>query len=103
MPYGRRGWGPTGARKYAKGGFFLNGAELGIFGEEAPEMALPLIGRNMLPFAEATAKNLSSVLDMNGTGGTIHNHYWNVNADEINDVQKLINMINGVTQAVYAK
>ena len=46
--------------------------------------------------------NISGVLSSAG-GGTTHNHYWNVNADEINDVQKLIGVINGVTQSVRAK
>ena len=103
LPYGKRGWGPTGARKFAKGGFFLHGPELGLFGEAGPEMALPLIGRNMRPYALAVAQNLADLMGGNFGGGAQHNHYWNVNADEINDVQKLINMINGVTQAVNAR
>lgn len=61
LPFGTRGWGPTGARKFAKGGFFLNGPEMGLFGEGGPEMALPLIGKNMLPYSEAVAQNLANI------------------------------------------
>ena len=102
MPYGKRGWGPTGARKFARGGFFLHGPELGLFGEAGPEMALPLIGKNMRPYALAVAQNLSDMMGGN-LGGETHNHYWNVKADEINEVQKLIEVINGVTQTVRSR
>lgn len=47
---------------YAKGGFFLNGPEMAMFGEGGPEMALPLIGKNMMPYAQAVAMNLSNML-----------------------------------------
>lgn len=48
-------------RGYAKGGFFLNGPEIGMFGEGGPEMALPLIGRYMQPYAQAVANNLADI------------------------------------------
>ncbi|MGG1571592.1 transglycosylase SLT domain-containing protein [Fictibacillus sp. NRS-1165] len=85
---------------YAKGGFFLDGAQMGIFGEGGPEMALPLIGKNMLPYSLAVAQNLKSLLGGEIGGSTVHNHYWNVQADQINEVSKMITMINGVTQSV---
>lgn len=50
------------------------------------------------------AFNISGMLSAaGGMGGDTHNHYWNVKADEINDVQKLIGVINGVTQAVRSR
>lgn len=101
LPYGTRGWSPRGARKFAKGGFFLNGPEMGLFGEGGPEMALPLIGKNMQPYSEAVAQNLANITGGNfGSSQEVHNHYWNVNADEINEVQKLVNMVNGLRQGV---
>ncbi|MBY0077900.1 transglycosylase SLT domain-containing protein [Priestia aryabhattai] len=58
-----------GYKGYAKGGFFLNGPEMAMFGEGGPEMALPLIGKNMLPYAQAVAMNLSEMLGgLNGGG-----------------------------------
>ncbi|MGP4063095.1 phage tail tape measure protein [Halobacillus sp. H74] len=36
-------------------------------------------------------------------GGEVHNHQWNVNAEQINDVQKLIGMINGISQTVKSR
>ncbi|USK72723.1 transglycosylase SLT domain-containing protein [Peribacillus asahii] len=47
---------------YAKGGFFLDGPEMALFGEGGPEMALPLIGKNMLPYSIAVAQNLANML-----------------------------------------
>lgn len=35
-----------------------------------------------------------------GLGGDTHNHQWNVQAEDINDVQKLIAMINRINQTV---
>ena len=84
---------------YAKGGFFLNGPQMGLFGEGGPEMALPLIGKNMMPYAQAVASNLAR-LTGGGLGGEVHNHYWNVKADEINEVQKLVDMIYSLRQGV---
>jgi len=58
-----------GYKGYAKGGFFLNGPQMGLFGEGGPEMALPLIGKNMMPYAQAVAMNLSNLLGgINGGG-----------------------------------
>lgn len=85
---------------YAKGGFFLNGPQMGLFGEGGPEMALPLIGKNMMPYAQAVASNLAKLTGGGFGGEEVHNHYWNVNADEINEVQKLVNMVNGLRQGV---
>lgn len=45
LPYGRRGWGPTGARKYANGGI-ITSPHMGLVGEAGPEAIIPLsIGR----------------------------------------------------------
>lgn len=63
-----------GYKPYAKGGFFLNGPEMGLFGEAGPEMALPLIGKHMQPYAQAVAVNLSNML-----GGTTAASGLNVN------------------------
>ncbi|MGR9527688.1 tape measure protein (plasmid) [Priestia megaterium] len=58
-----------GYKGYAKGGFFLNGPEMAMFGEGGPEMALPLIGKNMMPYAQAVATNLTNMLGgINGGG-----------------------------------
>ncbi|OAH53901.1 hypothetical protein AWH48_11575 [Domibacillus aminovorans] len=41
LPYGKRGWGPTGARKYANGGIVTK-AHMGLVGEAGPEAIIPL-------------------------------------------------------------
>ncbi|OAH53078.1 hypothetical protein AWH48_12020 [Domibacillus aminovorans] len=41
LPYGKSGWGPTGARKYANGGIVTR-AHMGIVGEAGPEAIVPL-------------------------------------------------------------
>lgn len=43
---------------YARGGYFDKPQVIGI-GEAGPEMALPLIGKRMAPFAEAVADNMA--------------------------------------------
>lgn len=45
---------------YGKGGIF-DKPSMGILGDKGKEMALPLIGKNMLPFAAAVATNISKM------------------------------------------
>lgn len=42
LPYGRRGWGPTGARKFAKGGFINREINNATIGEAGREVIIPL-------------------------------------------------------------
>lgn len=42
LPYGKRGWGPTGKRKFANGGL-INNHMMAEMGEEGPEMVIPLV------------------------------------------------------------
>lgn len=59
LPYGKSGWGPTGARKYANGGIVTK-AHMGIVGEAGPEAIIPLSparrfrGLNLLSKAAST-------------------------------------------------
>jgi len=55
---------------YKKGGFFDEASIIGI-GESGPEMALPLIGKRMLPFAQAVAKNLPQKEDIPTLSGSL--------------------------------
>ena len=41
LPYGRRGWGPRGARKYARGGL-ITSPHLGLVGEAGREYIIPV-------------------------------------------------------------
>lgn len=89
---------------YAKGGFFLNGPEVALFGEGGPEMALPLIGRNMFPYAQAVADNLARIFGGKfGGNGETHYHQWNIEAGDLNDVQQLIRIFEEFTQAVTSR
>lgn len=88
----------------AKGGIFDAPTLVGL-GEAGREAVVPLIGRRMDPFADAVFKRMEERMNFtNGGGGNeIHNHYWNVKAEEINDVQKLISLVNGIVQTVRSR
>lgn len=82
---------------YAKGTVFTRPTIFGGIGEDVPEAAMPLRGRNMMPFAEATADNLGGML----TGGVTNNIYitldYSAGADAnqiVRDIASEIEMYN---------
>lgn len=53
---------------YAKGGYFNKPSVMGI-GEQGPEMALPLVGKRMRPFADAVARNINKTKEASNVSG----------------------------------
>lgn len=84
---GKLPWGIGGKGKapsidvkwYKNGGIFNSPSVIGV-GEKNKEAVVPLLGREMKPFAEAIAKNI------NGNGGNTYNITVSLNANDVRDV-----------------
>lgn len=77
---------------YAKGGYFDKASIIGI-GEAGPEMALPLIGRRMRPFAQAVAG------EMGTGGGTVFSGDIYVTIDGSDPMDAYEQFIRGIERA----
>lgn len=62
LPYGKRGWGPSGARKYYRGGRTPNGEGWSLVGERGPELLRLPGGTNIFNNRESTGM-LSSLIN----------------------------------------
>ncbi|MGG3450181.1 hypothetical protein [Domibacillus aminovorans] len=69
LPYGKRGWGPTGARKYANGGIVTR-AHMGLVGEAGPEAIIPLSAARRARGLSLLSKSASAM----GVGITAGDH-----------------------------
>lgn len=82
LPWGIGGKGkkPTiDVKWYKNGGIFDNPSLIGV-GEAGKEAVVPLLGKEMQPFAEAIAKNI------NGNGGNTYNITVSLNTNDVRDV-----------------
>ncbi|MBC2391371.1 tape measure protein [Listeria booriae] len=69
LPYGKRGWGPRGKRRFAKGGR-PNVAETVLVGEEGPELF-----ETDSPGTIHTARKTQELLNNRKDGGETHYHF----------------------------
>ncbi|KMT62651.1 tape measure protein [Paenilisteria newyorkensis] len=69
LPYGKRGWGPRGKRRFAKGGR-PNVAETVLVGEEGPELF-----ETDSPGTIHTARKTQELLNNRKGGGEVHYHF----------------------------
>lgn len=83
---------------YANGGYFDKASVIGI-GEAGPEMALPLIGKRMAPFADAVSKRMLSSLpqmaDSKMAQSTTYNNVtFHVSVRNDRDIDKLAEKVD---------
>lgn len=91
---------PTGFNVdwYAKGGYFNQPSIIGI-GEAGPEMALPLVGKRMAPFADAVANRMLSSLPRMADDKMVQNTSnanvtFNVTVRNDRDMDRLIETVD---------
>jgi phage-related minor tail protein/SLT domain-containing protein len=82
LPYGKRGWGPTGKRKFANGGL-INQHQMLEAGEEGNEMIIPLVGKRRkraLDLWIQTGQMLGALgMSADGKGGATTTGTTNIN------------------------
>jgi TP901 family phage tail tape measure protein len=102
LPYGKRGWGPTGKRKYANGGIIQN-HQVAEMGEEGPEMMIPLVGKRRKRALELwleTGQMLGALgMDAQGNSSpTNHSTQISNNSNTTNNYELHFNLPEGAAQ-----
>lgn len=93
LPYGKRGWGPRGHRRFANGGFVNKNEMIEVAENNKPEVVIPLTRKNR---AVQLIKKTKEIIGMNDGGSvTINNNNNNLILEEMkkqNEYLKLLLM-----------
>ncbi|MHC5435248.1 phage tail tape measure protein [Listeria welshimeri] len=86
LPYGKRGWGPRGHRRFANGGFVNKNEMIEVAENNKPEVVIPLTRKNR---AVQLIKKTKEIIGMNDGGSvTINNNNSNNNNNLILEEMK---------------
>ncbi|EAG8523410.1 phage tail tape measure protein [Listeria innocua] len=86
LPYGKRGWGPRGHRRFANGGFVNKNEMIEVAENNKPEVVIPLTRKNR---AVQLIKKTKEIIGMNDGGSvTINNNSNNNNNNLILEEMK---------------
>lgn len=81
LPYGKRGWGPRGHRRFANGGFVNKNEMIEVAENNKPEVVIPLTRKNR---AVQLIKKTKEIIGMNDGGSvTINNNSNNNNNNNL--------------------
>ncbi|EGQ0221019.1 phage tail tape measure protein [Listeria monocytogenes] len=70
LPYGKRGWGPRGHRRFANGGFVKKNEMIEVAENNKPEVVIPLTRKNR---AVQLIKKTKEIIGMNDGGSVVVN------------------------------
>ncbi|HHQ0952066.1 TPA: phage tail tape measure protein [Listeria innocua] len=86
LPYGKRGWGPRGHRRFANGGFVNKNEMIEVAENNKPEVVIPLTRKNR---AVQLIKKTKEIIGMNDGGSvTINNNSNNNNNLILEEMKK---------------
>ncbi|EHF3593965.1 phage tail tape measure protein [Listeria innocua] len=81
LPYGKRGWGPRGHRRFANGGFVNKNEMIEVAENNKPEVVIPLTRKNR---AVQLIKKTKEIIGMNDGGSVTINNNNNSNNNNNN-------------------
>ncbi|WP_279621795.1 phage tail tape measure protein [Listeria monocytogenes] len=94
LPYGKRGWGPRGHRRFANGGFVNKNEMIEVAESNKPEVVIPLTRKNR---AVQLIKKTKEIIGMNDGGSVV------VNSPDNSDMILLLQQQNQILMQLLQK
>ncbi|HFK9758801.1 TPA: phage tail tape measure protein [Listeria monocytogenes] len=94
LPYGKRGWGPRGHRRFANGGFVKKNEMIEVAENNKPEVVIPLTRKNR---AVQLIKKTKEIIGMNDGGSVV------VNSPDNSDMILLLQQQNQILMQLLQK
>lgn len=94
LPYGKRGWGPRGHRRFANGGFVNKNEMIEVAENNKPEVVIPLTRKNR---AVQLIKKTKEIIGMNDGGSVV------VNSPDNSDMILLLQQQNQILMQLLQK
>ncbi|EAG6608865.1 TPA: phage tail tape measure protein [Listeria monocytogenes] len=94
LPYGKRGWGPRGHRRFANGGFVNKNEMIEVAENNKPEVVIPLTRKNR---AIQLIKKTKEIIGMNDGGSVV------VNSPDNSDMILLLQQQNQILMQLLQK
>lgn len=94
LPYGKRGWGPRGHRRFANGGFVKKNEMIEVAESNKPEVVIPLTRKNR---AVQLIKKTKEIIGMNDGGSVV------VNSPDNSDMILLLQQQNQILMQLLQK